>query len=117
MTSARAARIAWARSRAMQVIPRVAARRPFSDLLQDATREQLYALIAVLADRDTLEKAAHAEAVRASGNGRPLPDSVAALARDWERKRGARRRAANPEPAGLLAQIRSDEARRASRAA
>jgi hypothetical protein len=104
---AQAARARWARSRAMAIIPRVAARRSFTDLLRDATEDQLHAVIAALADRETLARAAHAERARC-GAGR-LPESLADLARDYDRVRAQRRRSARPGAAGVLAQIRHGE--------
>jgi hypothetical protein len=76
-----AARMRWARARAMAIIPRVAARRSFTDLLRGATEEQLHAVIAVLADREALARAAHAERARRSAER--LPESLADLARDY----------------------------------
>ena len=115
----RASLIAWAKPRAMLIIPRVAARRSFADLLQNATRDQMLAVIAVLADREALARTAHAEREKARYHGQQAPESVAELAREWERARGRRRRAVQPKPAGVLAKVRADEqaARRDRRAA
>ena len=105
----RASLIAWAKARAMLIIPRVAARRSFADLLQNATPDQLLAVIAVLADREVLAGAARAEREKAQYHGREVPESIAELAREWERVSRRRRRAAQPKPAGVLAGIRRDE--------
>ena len=100
-------RARWARSRALAIIPRVAARRSFADLLRGATEDQYLAVIAALADRETLARAAHAERARRGPQG--LPESIADLARDYDRVRAKRKRAGRPVPAGVLAQIRHGE--------
>jgi hypothetical protein len=100
----------------MAIIPRVAARRSFTDLLHGATEDQLHAVIAVLADREALARAAHAERAR-RGAGR-LPESIAELARDYDRVRAKQRRSVQPKTTGVLARIRRDEqAARTDRAA
>jgi hypothetical protein len=104
---AQAARARWARSRAMVIIPRVAARRSFADLLHGATEDQLLAVITVLADREALARTAHAE--RARRGAERLPESLAELARDYDRVRAQRKRATRPAPMGVLAQIRHGE--------
>ena len=106
MSSARSAR-----PLALRVISRRATHRSSADLLAGATRDQLLALIDMLADRGELARLAHAERERARTRGLPVPESTTELARDYDRfrKRAQRAQAEIVKPAGVLAQIRRDE--------